>query len=282
MPGNPPEPFFDAFDLDRPSLSRTTEAKVAGQLVYAVGDIHGRYDLLKDLLARLWEDQATRGEGRKPILILCGDYIDRGPDSAKVIEALGWLQRQGEFELHLLKGNHEQAMLAFLDDAEEGSGWLRVGGMETLASYGVKPLTAAEGVAGYERLRTELLEHMPAAHLRLLQGLQLMVTIGDYAFVHAGVRAGIPLARQEEEDLLWIREGFVDSTAPLEKVVVHGHSWQDDSPQIGKYRLGIDTGAYQTGVLTALRVEDGEFGFIQAIGGTGAGDVLRHNSGARA
>lgn len=247
----------------------TARADVAGQLVYAVGDVHGCYELMKRLLERLAHDAARRAAGRDPVLIFCGDYIDRGRHSAKVLDALVWLQRRGLLDLHLLKGNHEQALLAFLEAPDEGAAWLRYGGADTLASYGVAAPPPEADAAALARARDELLERMPAAHLRLLQRLELMVMIGDYVFVHAGVRPGIALARQTEQDLLWIRAGFLDAAGPFEKVVVHGHTWLDERPQILDHRLGVDTGAYATGVLTALRLEDGALEALQA------GEVLR-------
>ncbi|MDB5495176.1 MAG: diadenosine tetraphosphatase, partial [Phenylobacterium sp.] len=108
---------------------------------------------------------------------------------------------------------------------------------------------------------------MPASHLRLLQQLETMVVIGDYAFVHAGIRPGTPLEAQEENDLLWIRRGFVDQPGPFGKVIVHGHTWLSEQPQLSEHRLGLDTGAYATGVLTAARIEDGEFEILQAARG---------------
>jgi serine/threonine protein phosphatase 1 len=248
------------------AMTQPTRAGTAGELVYAVGDIHGRYDLMKDILAQVAADYATRAAGRRPILVFCGDYVDRGPHSAKVLEAVAWLRRRGEVELHLLKGNHEEALLSFIDDPEGGAAWLRFGGAETLISYGVLPPSPDEGVDGLARARDELLERMPAAHLRLLQGLELMVQVGDYAFVHAGVKPGRPLAAQDEHDLLWIRQGFVDVPGPFEKVIVHGHTWTSERPQVLEHRVGLDTGAYATGVLTAVRFEDGELAVFQARG----------------
>jgi len=244
--------------------TEATDAGVAGELVYAIGDIHGRYDLIKDLLRQVAVDYAGRANGRRPILIFCGDYVDRGPHSAKVLEALVWLRRRGEVDLHLLKGNHEQALLSFIDDPDTGPPWLQFGGAETLMSYGVPPPAADEGRQGLDRARDELLERMPAAHLRLLQTLELMVEVGDYAFVHAGVRPGAPLHAQHEHDLLWIRQGFLDAPGPFEKVVVHGHTWTSLRPRIEPHRIGLDTGAYATGVLTAIRFEDGELAVLQA------------------
>lgn len=221
-----------------------------GEIIYAIGDVHGCYGLLKALLARIAADYAERGCDQRPILIFLGDYVDRGPQSAQVLEALVWLRGRSDVELYLLKGNHEQALLTFLDQPETGATWLPYGGAETLASYGVQ--VADPDDADYLRLRDELLERMPASHLRLLQQLELMIVIGPYAFVHAGVRPGKPLARQSEYDLLWIRKGFIEAPGPYEKVIVHGHTWLDERPQLHAHRLGLDTGAYVTGVLTAI------------------------------
>jgi serine/threonine protein phosphatase 1 len=243
-----------------------TEAGVGGALVYAVGDVHGCYDLFKLMLARLTADAAERAGGRRPVLILCGDYIDRGPDSAKVVQALVWMSRRSEFEIHLLKGNHEQAMLAFLDDPEAGRLWLEFGGRETLVSYGVEAFGPDPSPAELARVRDDLLDRMPGSHLRLLERLELAAVVGDYAFVHAGVRPGVSLRNQTEQDLLWIRRGFLDAPGPFEKIVVHGHTWRDDMPQLLENRIGIDTGAYATGVLTALRLEDGRMEVLRTRG----------------
>jgi serine/threonine protein phosphatase 1 len=247
---------------DWPRFHRTP-ACVAGELVYAIGDIHGRYDLLKEMLARIVADMSSRARGRLPFLVLCGDYVDRGPDSAHVLTALDWMRRDGRVQLRLIKGNHEAAFLGFLKDPQDGEAWLRFGGDATLRSYGVAPPTDPADAAEMIRARDDLLECMPAAHLRVLQGLELMVVIGDYAFVHAGIRPGVPLARQKAEDLLWIRGPFLDRTTRFEKRIVHGHSWIEAAPEIYDNRIGLDTGAYETGVLTAARIEDHEVEIFQ-------------------
>lgn len=247
------------------AVARPVRGSAAGELIYAIGDVHGCYEPMKQLLATIARDYADRAFGRTPILVFLGDYVDRGPKSAQVLEALVWLRRRGEVELHLLKGNHEQALMAFIDEPATGADWLRFGGADTLASYGVQPPDPAiEGQAGLVRARDELLERMPASHLKLLQDLELMVTVGDYAFVHAGVRPGVALAAQSEDDLLWIRKGFVDAPGPFGGVIVHGHTWKGSEPEILDHRLGLDTGCYATGVLTALRLEDGEVEVMQA------------------
>lgn len=251
---------------DRAGASLATDASVDGALVYAVGDIHGRYDLFKMLLARITADYAERARGRRPVLILCGDYVDRGPDSAKVLQAVLWLQRHSALDLHLLKGNHEQAMRAFIDEPESGGDWLAYGGAETLLSYGVPPLPPQPDSDALRRSRDDLVDRMPASHLQLIEALELCAIVGDYAFVHAGIRPGVALKQQTERDLLWIRAGFLDAPGPFEKVVVHGHSWRDDQPQLTGHRIGIDTGAYATGVLSAVRLEDGALEVLQARG----------------
>ena len=240
-----------------------TEANVAGQLVYAVGDIHGCYALLKTLLAQIAADAATQARGRRPILIFSGDYVDRGPDTAKVLDALIWLRRRDMFDLHLLKGNHDLMLLQFVEEPERMGDWLRIDGGPTLASYGVPPPGTIDDAA-LALARDDLLENMPASHLELLRRLKLMVTVGDYAFVHAGVRPGATLEAQTEEDLLWIRNEFLEARGPFPKVVVHGHSWDDDQPRITAHRLSIDTGAYETGVLTAVRLQDRKIVVLQA------------------
>jgi serine/threonine protein phosphatase 1 len=233
-----------------------------GRLVYAIGDIHGRYDLLKDLLGQIARDYAERADGRKPLVVFCGDYVDRGPDSARVMEAVDWVRRRRDIEVRLLKGNHEQAMLAFLDDPVLGWRWLDYGGNAALTSYGVTLPTAED--ADLRRARRDLMRRIPSSHLHLLRHLELVVTAGDYAFVHAGIDPRRALKRQTEEDLLWIRAPFLEAEQRFEKHIVHGHTWTDDQPQMTKWRSGIDTGAYRTGVLTALRLDGEDTTIMQA------------------
>ncbi|HVI32519.1 metallophosphoesterase family protein [Phenylobacterium sp.] len=231
-----------------------------GRRIYAVGDVHGCYDLLIGLLARLGEDAA---DGPAPTLILLGDYVDRGPDSARVLEALCLLKARAPFGVCMLKGNHEEALLTFLDAPADGAPWIAFGGAATLLSYGVEPPTPASPSQAYVAARDELLRRMPASHLRLLQTLDLMALVGDYAFVHAGVAPGEPLRRQSARDLLWIRREFLEARGPFEKVIVHGHTWEDDRPVVTPARIGLDTGAYETGVLGAMRFEDASRAWLQ-------------------
>lgn len=230
--------------------------KVDGELIYAIGDIHGCYDQLRRLLMQIASDAEVHAKGRTATLIFCGDYVDRGPGSRQVLEALCWLKRRRSFHLHFLKGNHEEVMLDYISAPAQTTAWLRFGGAETLRSYGVMPPAPDAAPTAHLAARDDLLERLPVAHLRFLEDLELMIGVGDYAFVHAGVRPGVALARQAERDLLWIREGFLDTDAPHDRIIVHGHTWESDEPEVRPHRIGIDTGAYETGVLTALRIED--------------------------
>jgi serine/threonine protein phosphatase 1 len=240
--------------------------KIDGNLVYAIGDIHGCYNALKALLKIVVEDATMRANGRNTILIFCGDYVDRGPDSAQVLDSLCWLRRHSPYDLYFLKGNHEEVFSNYLRDPRQAQDWLRYGGRETMMSYGVSPPAVDAPPAHHFRARADLLEAMPVSHWRFLDSLELMVTVGDFAFVHAGVRSKQPLAKQTPEDLLWIRDGFLDFDGPHEKIIVHGHSWSSREPDIHAHRIGIDTGAYETGILTALRIEDSGVGVLQARG----------------
>ena len=231
----------------------------AGAVVYAVGDVHGRADLLDRLLARVREDAATRPERRK-VLVFLGDYVDRGPDSRRVIDLLAAEDPYGP-ERVFLKGNHEDAMLGFLAAPETGIQWLGFGGAATLRSYGVDP-SAAHIDGDLDRLRRELARALPRSHRRFLDRLALCHEEGDYLFVHAGVRPGIPLDRQDPDDLIWIRGAFLESREDFGKTVVHGHSIAP-RPELRANRIGIDTGAFATGVLTCLVLRGARRAFIQ-------------------
>lgn len=242
-----------------------------GMRLYAIGDIHGRDDLLADLLARIAED-ARRAETARMVLIYLGDYIDRGLQSRQVIERLSAGAPEG-FEAVHLKGNHESAMLEFLRDAQFGRTWKYYGGLETLHSYGVRDLMLSDDAGEFEQARRVFEQRMPEAHRRFLDGLSLSAVFGDYFFTHAGVRPGVALVRQVEDDLLWIREGFLQSRASFGKVVVHGHTPQEE-PVFRPNRIGIDTGAYMTGVLTCLVLEGATQRLIQT--GEGAMPAAVH------
>jgi len=231
-----------------------------GIRLYAVGDIHGRDDLLERLLADVARDGRLHADKRN-ILIFLGDYVDRGLKSREVIERLSTLRLDG-FETVFLKGNHELAMSQFLGDAQFGRTWKYYGGLETLHSYGINELTLSDNIDDFEIARARLNAVLPVRHRQFLDGLLLKYEIGDYFFAHAGVRPGIALERQVEDDLLWIREGFLDSRSSLGKVVVHGHTPQEDVV-FRSNRIGIDTGAYVTGVLTCLVLDGQTRGLLQ-------------------
>jgi serine/threonine protein phosphatase 1 len=231
--------------------AQVTEAAVPRDgRVYAVGDIHGRADLLR----RIWADIETDAQASDlhKLVVLIGDYVDRGPDSKGVIDFLINARLEGGAVL-CLRGNHEQSLLDFLDDARVYRDWKAYGAPQTLLSYGVMPPRFDDDV-DFERARIELLQKMPPAHLRFLKGLIHSYVIGGYLFTHAGVRPGIALGDQAPEDLMWIRDEFLSSDAAHGKVVVHGHS-PEKSPVIRANRIGLDTGAYATGCLTAVVLE---------------------------
>jgi len=221
-----------------------------GTRVYAIGDIHGRADLL-DRLHALIEADFRANPVSEVRLVYLGDYVDRGPDSAGVIERLITGPLIGEAKL--LSGNHEQMLLHFLEDEASGVAWWQLGGLETLRSYG-----AIDGRMRPETgLAQELKSKLPAEHLTFIQGLEKTATFGDYFFCHAGVRPGVPLESQREDDLLSIRGEFLSSTADFGKVVVHGHTPVAE-PEFKSNRINIDTGAYSTGRLTCLVLEGTE------------------------
>lgn len=248
--------------FSRPARAPAAPPTTGGGLVYAVGDIHGRLDLLQELIETIRRDAAGRETERRPGLVFIGDYVDRGPDSAGVVETVLGLREEGRFEVRFLKGNHEAQLLAFLADAGAGPAWMEFGGADTLLSYGVRPPPARSDLVAWEAARQAFAEALPGRHKTFLAGLELALICGDYVFVHAGIRPGVPLSEQSEADMLWIRDDFLSSTRATEKVVVHGHT-PEAAPHIGRNRIGIDTGAYATARLTAVRLCGTEAAFLQ-------------------
>lgn len=232
-----------------------------GRVGYAIGDIHGRADLLARMLDRLEQDfRAVDAEA--PIIVFLGDFIDRGPESRSVID-LVLTGRPHGFRRYFLKGNHEAAMLAFLDDPVAGKAWLAHGGLETLASYDVRPLpTAGSGASDFKRASQALAECLPPSHRQFLDGLERYVMLGDYCFVHAGVDPARKLEAQTDADLFWIRRRFLEDTRKLPFKVVHGHT-PSEAPHEDQRRIGLDTGAYFSGLLSAARFEADRVSFIQ-------------------
>lgn len=225
-----------------------------GRRIYAIGDVHGRADLLRQLQGMIEADLQAR-PAPDPLLICLGDYVDRGPDSAGVLDLLLAPAPAGMPRLTLM-GNHEELMLRFLADASALPVWFVNGGDATLGSYSIDPYDEAPA-----RLRDRLDRALPAGHRALLEGLALTHDEGGYFFVHAGIRPGIPLERQRREDLLWIRGTFLDSGADHGRVVVHGHTITGE-PEVRPNRIGIDTGAFASGRLTCLVLEGEERRFL--------------------
>lgn len=225
-----------------------------GLRVYAIGDVHGCLDRLLRVYEQIEADIALRPAG-SALLIHLGDYVDRGADSAGVLRTLLAPPPAGVTQRLNLLGNHEAMMLDVLQNRDETSvaHWMMNGGAQTLASFGLDPWSGADEWAA--RLQPE--------PLGLLRRLALVRRIGGYAFVHAGIRPGVPLAKQSAEDLLWIREPFLSSSVPAEAVIVHGHT-PAQAPQVRPNRIGIDTGAVMGGVLTCAVLEGGRLGFLSA------------------
>jgi serine/threonine protein phosphatase 1 len=236
--------------------SRKPKAQAAcvpvGSRVYAIGDIHGRVDLLESLHGMIAEDVASFS-GHRKVLVYLGDYVDRGLESLE------------GFERVFLMGNHERALLDFLADSRVAIDWLTYGGDATLFSYGVGLDGPRTQPATLMRLQEKFRERLPARHLEFYESLKLSHAEGDYLFVHAGVKPGVPLDRQQEKDVLWIRDEFLDATESYGKVIVHGHTITR-APEVKKNRIGIDTGAFASGKLTCLALE-GESGRFLATGG---------------
>lgn len=231
-----------------------------GELLYAVGDIHGRVDLLDALLGQI-EDDAKASRAGKKTLVFLGDYVDRGPDSCGVIEKLIADLPEG-FAKHFLKGNHEALLLGFLDDPETLDLWLLNGGAATMASYGVDINGLDRLSASPETWRDAFAASLPDSHRKFFAQLELSLAAGDYLFVHAGVQPDRPLDAQIEADLIWIRTPFLDWTRPFGKMIVHGHT-PGRAPVIRSNRIGIDTGACFTDRLTALKLEGDKQAFLQ-------------------
>ena len=221
-----------------------------GIRIYAVGDIHGRADLLKEKFAVIDADIARNPIGR-PIEVFLGDYIDRGPQSAHTLDLL--IERGLHRETVLLKGNHEAFLLEVLRDPAKLEDWRQFGGLQTLMSYGIQPMLNPDSAERADLIRA-LTEVMPNHHLKLLESLKPSFVCGDFFFVHAGVRPGIPLREQQENDLLWIRNEFLDSDENFGKFIVHGHT-PVQKPDVRPNRINIDTGAYATGNLTLLTIQ---------------------------
>lgn len=236
-----------------------TAIALGASRLYVIGDIHGRADLLERMVETIARDlEAT--PIAECLTVTLGDYVDRGPDSRKVIELLANNPFRTNFVA--LKGNHEAILERFLLDPLVADQWRHDGGLETLSSYGVDVSRMIRG-EDFARAAIELRAALPQLHLEFLASLEVSLIVGPYFLCHAGVRPGVPLARQSEDDLLWIRSEFLISNADWGKIVVHGHT-PVEVPEIHPNRINIDTGAYITGRLTCAVLEANQVRFLTA------------------
>lgn len=217
--------------------------------IYAIGDVHGCYELLVDAERRILYD--AKGFPGPKLIVLLGDYVDRGERSADVIEHLCKSPPEGFIRVALC-GNHDDAFFRFLLDPKIAESWLQFAGRQTLLSYGLDAMRILRD-GGIESLAVALRRVVPRRHLDLLRAMPVCVEIGDVFFVHAGIMPGIPLAEQADEDMMWIREPFISKGPQMRIAVVHGHT-PADIPFIGEGRIGIDTAAFATGKLTVVRI----------------------------
>ena len=232
----------------------------SGSRAYAIGDVHGRLDLMLDLLARIEEDDRSRGPA-KTYLIFLGDLVDRGPDSRGVIDYL--INNPPPFHRTVyLKGNHEEFFHGVLEgDDSIVQRWMTYGGAECAESYGVSTGWALN--ASQAEITERLIKEVPRSHVDFLANMADTFRFGDYLFVHAGVRPGVELEKQVSRDLRWIREGFLDDQTDHGLMIIHGHTIVD-APEERPNRIGVDTGAYRTGLLTAIGLEGTDRWYLHA------------------
>ena len=227
----------------------------AGTRLYVVGDIHGRLDLLRQLHEQILDD-ATAALAPRNVVVYVGDYVDRGPESRGVLDELIERPLAGFESVHL-RGNHEAEMIRFFEGGPPQMRWLEFGGIETLASYGIRAMGA-----GRKQLQRALAEALPGRHERFLNQLFAYHIEGEILIVHAGLRPGVALEAQEDDDLLWIRDPFLLSDHIFDQLIVHGHTITP-VPEIRPNRIGIDTGAFRSGKLTCAVLEGGQLSFLQ-------------------
>ncbi len=235
----------------------------AGQRVYAIGDIHGRRDLFEELVALIEADDAARGTAQTTIVLL-GDLVDRGPDSASVLEAAMALRNRKP--LRVIAGNHEEMLLLAFEKREVLRAFITYGGRETLLSYGLD--RDAYNEATLDELQEMLPALIPEHHLAFMRAMENQVRIGDYLFVHAGIRPGVDLELQRLSDLRWIRSEFLEDKRDHGVMVIHGHTITEAVDERAN-RIGIDTGAYASGVLTAVGLEGTARWYLGTLGDSG-------------
>lgn len=224
--------------------------------LYVIGDIHGRLDLLDRVIAAIGRD--VERHGSDALTVTLGDYIDRGPASRGVLDRL--IGNPFPTPHVALKGNHEELLEGFIDDPTVAEHWRRLGGLETLHSYGV-PVSGVMVGKNYEEAADRLRAALPAEHASFLQSLKTSLSYGRYFLCHAGVRPGVPLEKQSAKDLLWIRDEFLNSTKDFGKIVVHGHTPVEE-PEVLANRINIDTGAFATGRLTCVVLTEDGYRFL--------------------
>lgn len=255
--------------VNTPPPVRNTNAP-EGTCIYAIGDIHGRADLLEILIDRIKSDSAALPEGTQVQIVFLGDYIDRGLQSRRVIDFfLG--DELDDFETVFLMGNHEEALLRFFDDEDFGKQWVRYGGGETLYSYGFQPPNSRASLSSHEsmaaaqeawrRVWEGFREKLPEDHLEFYRSLKHYHIEGDYLFVHAGLRPDVSLEEQTQRDMLWIRDEFLDDSGQFQHLIVHGHTPTEGIVYDGR-RIGLDTGAFISGRLSAARLFGSEVIFL--------------------
>jgi serine/threonine protein phosphatase 1 len=242
--------FSRLFGVSRQRLRLAPE----GVWVAAIGDVHGQLGPLNALIAKL-EAIARDSKASRKILVFLGDYIDRGLKSRQVVDRL--VAGFPGFETHFLRGNHDETLLQFLEDSSVANAWKDFGGLETLGSYGVGRTRTGD----WRDTQAELRGKLPEQHLNFFRDLEMQFQIGDYLFVHAGLRPGVPLSEQAPHDMMWIRDEFLHSNADFGPLVVHGHT-PKSAPEVRANRIGIDTGAYMTGILTAVVLEGSDRVFV--------------------
>jgi serine/threonine protein phosphatase 1 len=219
--------------------------------IYAVGDVHGCFEQLLMAEKRILDD--ARKANQRATVIYLGDFVDRGRDSAAVLEHLSRPDPQDDLVRLAVCGNHDDAFLDFLRDGSNAQSWLEFGGVETLQSYGVDAAYVLKSARAMKTLVDVAREAVPGRHVAFLEKLPVSISIGNYLFVHAGIRPGLPLDSQTDEDMMWIREPFLSEGPKLPVTVIHGHTIVAE-PAFRSGRIGIDTACYSTGVLTVLKV----------------------------
>jgi serine/threonine protein phosphatase 1 len=247
----------------------------AGKRYYVLGDIHGRLDLYKAMILAIEQDDA-RSAKLETRVILLGDLVDRGPDSAGVLaRTRAWQQSRN---VRVLAGNHEEMFLQSFARPEALRHFLKHGGRETLLSYGFS--TKQMRTATIEELFELLPQFIPSAEREYIASFEEIIVAGDYAFVHAGIDPSRPITEQKRSDLLWIRDRFLNHDGPLPKVIVHGHTIFERVMDCGN-RIGIDTGAFRSGVLTALVLEGDQRRLMQACAAPDGTIEIFHGDRAR-